>query len=231
MPTNGRPAAVSKPARPLPVAKSASTLAKSAPALPTRPAPRLRPEGGEALCPPGRLSVDALSSPFAVPLDDPPLELDAPSLCARLEPFPSLSPSLAPSPSLLAAPPCMLKFGEGSFGGFSLTFSPACTSTSLVVPDPMAVRSSCNLSSDLRPPMAPHNFRVFSQETDVLALLDTPDEDEEGSPSEELPVLPVSVLESVTLEEMLGGGERLLEQCCRDTPVFDEHVALFEEYL
>ena len=23
----------------------------------------------------------------------------------------------------------------------------------------------------------------------------------------------------------------LLEQCCRDTPVFDEHVALFEEYL
>ena len=80
--------------------------------------------------------------------------------------------------------------------------------------------------------MAPHNFRFFSQETDVLALLDTHDEDkEEGSPSEELPVLPVSVLESVTLEEMLGGGERMLEQCCRDTPVFNEHVALFEEYL
>ena len=63
-------------------------------------------------------------------------ELAAPSL------LPRPSPRLAPSPSLLTAPPCTLKFGDGSFGGFSLAFSPVLrhvdTTETLVAASPPA---------------------------------------------------------------------------------------------
>ena len=51
-----------------------------------------------------------------------------------------------------------------------------------------------------------------------------------GEREELPPVLPVSVLEA-TLEEIYGGGERMLEQCWGDTPVFttsEVDVALLE---